>query len=615
MKALTFLICAILLMCSVCSAQEAGPVTIGGVTYDYVDPGPPFTESARPAQDWQPPQPTSGEQAAGLVAYVTSDPGDYKPYRIPRPGEHATNLSTFLTPGQDEAVWVGVYGLADLHGLTLTVNAGSAPVSVDVRHMHFWPQRTGWRSHEWYMTPELLLPCSDGKKIVPAKRGVLEERPFDLQTGETAAFWLTLTADQRARSGLYEASVTISSNGRAALELPLQIELLPFRLSRPIDRYWLLYGDTSRWTAMSDQQVMAELRDFARHGMTGLVEMPLGSLDLSGLKSGQVRFDAAAFKKLAAQCREAGMPGPHVCSCGRMPERVCEALGLTCDLMKGAWPEEVKAGVTAIARAAVEATADVPVRWYYYGWDEPKSDNTYAIQDYQCWHSGGAATYATYGDPRFFENAAEFLTAPCFIAHRVGSEDGARAAREACAGAGAEFWWYGLGSYVNPFPQEGAMFNNRYGAGYLLWKSGAEAQVTWTFCRPHEDVFNDFDGSRANSAEPKEQATAYPHLLKPDDWSTYHGAIPTIAWESLREGVDDYRYLYTLALMIARAHRSESEAVRQAGQDAETKLAALVESIPWADPEHKPAFDTSRMQQVRRAVADLTVQLQAALRG
>jgi len=596
-------------------AEETGPVTIGGVTYDYVDPGEPFKEVTRPEPDWPLPEPTPAEQSAGIMADVTSDPGDYKPDRWPKPEEHVTKLSAFLTPGEDEPVWVGVYGLAELLGLTIRVHTGNAPVTVDVRHLHFWPQRTGWRSREWYMTPELILPCQEGKKWVPAKRGVLEEQPFNLKQGETAAFWLTLTAAADAPPGLYEGSVAIRGHERPALELPLQIEVLPFTLRKPPDRYWLLYCDSGRWTAMSDEQVLAELRDFARHGMTGLVEMPLGSVDLSELKAGPVRFDAGAFKKLAAQGQEAGLPGPHVCSYGGMPERVREALGVECDLPRETWPEELKAGVAAVARAAVEATADAPARWYFYGVDEPSGDNTYAIQDYQCWRQGGAETYATFGDPRFLEKAAAYLTAPCFVSYLISTENGARTARESCAQTGAEFWWYGTGSYVNPFPQEGFMFHNRYGAGYLFWKSGAKAEVSWTFCRPHEDVFNDFDGSRANSAEPKEQATSYPHLLRPDDWSTYQGAIPTIAWESLREGVDDYRYLHTLSALIDEAGRSGEKAAREAAQEAEETLAALIEAIPWANPMGGVAFETRRMQQVRRAVADLIVDLQALLAG
>jgi len=601
-------------------AEEAGPVTIGGVTYERVDPGEPFQEASRPVQNWQSPPPTPAERAAGLMAYTVPDPGDFRPDGIPRPEEHVTKRSAFLTPGEYEPVWIGFSGLEELRGLTVRVDPGTAPVAVEVRRIHFWPQRTGWRSRHWYMTPELLLPCGEGKKWVPAQRGVLQEQPLDLKKGETAAFWLTLNAALDAAPGLYEATVTVMSEGHPALTLPLQIEVLPFVLQFPTDRYWLLYCDAGRWSAMSEAQVLAELRDFARHGITGLVEMPLGQVDLSGLQSGQVRFDATAFRKLAAQCQEAGLPGPHVCSYGGMPERVREALGLPCDLMKETWPEALKSGVAAVARAAVEATADVPARWYFYGWDEPSGDNTYAIQDYQCWHQGGALTYATFYQLGFLEKAAEFLTAPCFVAGLISQEATARAAREGCAKTGAEFWWYGTGSYVNPAPQESRMFYNRYGAGYLFWKSGAQAEVSWTFCRPHEDVFNDFDGSAVNPAEPKEQVTAYPHLLRPDDWSTYQGAIPTIAWESLREGVDDYLYLYTLQSLIAEAAESDEEAVRAAGRKAESDLQSLVEAIPWRNPmapapESGSGFDAAQMQWTRRQVADRIVSLQAALAG
>lgn len=604
--------------CGICSGGDLGPVTIGGVSYDHVDPGEPFRESPRPPQDWQPPKPTRPERAAGFIAYVTPDPGDYKPYRIPRPEERVTRLSAFLAQGEYEPVWVGVYGLTDLQGLSLHVDLQGAPLTAEVRYIHCWPQRTGWRSREWYLTPELLLPCREGKKTVPFQRGVLEEQDFNLKAGETAAFWITLHTALAAPPGRYEAVVSIQSRGKPKRVLPLQVELLPFSLRRPEERYWLLYGDAFRWRGMSDSQILAELQDFARHGMTGLVEMPLGRVDLSGLSSGQVRFDAGDFKKLAALCRQAGLPGPHVCSYGGMPDRVREALGLQCGLMKEPWPEELKAGVATMARAAVEATADAPARWYYYGWDEPGGDNTYAIQDYQCWHRGGARTYATFGDLLFLQKASEFLTAPCFVAPLISSPDNAQAAREGCAKAGAAFWWYGTGSYVNPFPQEGFLFHNRYGAGYLFWKTGAQAQVSWTFCRPHEDVFNDFDGAAANSAEPKEQATAYPHFLKPDDWSTYQGAIPTLAWEALREGVDDYTYLHILTTLIQEARESSEKTVRDAAREAEGTVNALVEAIPWVNPlGPAPAegFDNRHMQQVRRAVADLIVDLQTALAG
>ncbi|MCX7598308.1 MAG: carbohydrate-binding family 9-like protein [Armatimonadetes bacterium] len=595
--------------------QNSQGVEIGGVVYEYVDPGEPFTEAPRPAQPWASPVPNQAENEAGMIPFVTPDPGDYRPYRRPKPEERVESLSAFLTPGEDEPLWVGVWALADLEGLRAEVSLPNAPLSVDIRHLHCWPQRTGWRSRQFYITPELILPCSDGRKVVPGRRGVLEERPFDVKAGETAAFWFTLTARDDARPGAYKGTVTIATAGRRQLTLPLTVEVLPFRLQRPADRYWLLYADVARWQLgnLTDEQILSELRDFARHGMTGLVEVPLGKPDLSGLKEGRVQFDAAPYRRLAELCQRAGLPGPHVCSYG-IAYQVMEALGIQADLMKDQWPEEVKKGVSAVARAAVEATAGLP-RWYFYGWDEPSGDNTYAVQDYQAWHDGGALTYATFYMLGFLEKAKDYLTAPCFGVGLVSGEDSARAAREACEKTGAEFWWYGTGSYVNPYPQESGLFYNRYGAGFLFWKTGAKAQVSWTFCRPHEDVFNDFDGSPHNAAEPKEQVTAYPHLLRPDDWSTYQGAIPTIAWEALREGWDDYRYLYTLTQVIAQARASRDRAARRAARQAQERLDALVEAIPWANPMLPAAFPTDVMQKARRAVADEILALQDLLSG
>ncbi len=613
---------SLLALLALLAPATPGPaaVTIGGVSYDHVDPGPPFARRPAPAPDWTAPPPTPAEKTAGMMLYVAADPGDYRPDRFPRPGEHRKNLRAALARGQDEAAWFGIYTLRPLRHLRLTLDTGRAPLKIEARVMHFWPQRTGWRSRQWYITPELLLPCRDGLRTVPGRRGTLRRIPFNLDRRQTAAFWLTLSAPPNAPPGRWKTTVRLQDDSGPGLAIPLFVQIYPFRLERPKDHWWLLYADAGRWRAMNDRQILKELRNFARHGITGLVELPLGTPDLRRLRDGRAGFDARPFRRMTALCARAGLPGPHVCTPGGIPEKVRAALGLHCDLHKGAWPRREKDGVAAVARAAVAATRDLPVRWYYYGVDEPSGANTYAIQDYQCWHRGGAQTYATFYDIRFLDTAARFLTAPCFVAGLISRPEQAAAARAACARTGAQFFWYGTGCYVNPFPQEGCMFSNRYGAGFLFWKTGAKAQVSWTFCRAHEDVFNDFDGSRANSSEPKEQVTAYPHLLKPGDWSTYQGAIPTIAWESLREGVDDYAYFAMLARRIARARRDPRPNLRKAAKAAQAELDALTAAIPWRNPLQRPptsphGFSARRMNQVRRTAAELIVRLDALLAG
>lgn len=606
----------LLVLCLVLSAMlaiSAGcqSANFGGISYEKVDPGFTFTQRPEPAQDWQMPNPTAAESKAGLLAYVTADPGDYLPDRRPKIGEHVGSLTTSLTPGEDRAMWFAVSALESAQGLEVKVDVKDAPVKVDIRNIHFWPQRTQWRGQQWYITPELLLPCGKGKRWVPAQRGVLRQEAFDVKSGQTAGFWLTFSAKSNAAAGKYFGTVTVKSKGKPALKLPLQIEVLPFKLKQPGSKRWLLYCDEARWQKMSDKQILNEMRDFKRHGFTGLVELSLGSIDITPLKTGgEPIVDASYYRRMTNLCKKAGIPGPHVITAGGIPERVAETLGITANLNEGDWPEQVKEGVKAVARAAMKATKNDPM-WYFYGPDEPSGDNTYAVQTYECWGGAGAHTYATVVSGEFLNKSAKYITSPCFYAPMIGSESAWKKYYDMCTNAGVEFTWYGTGCYVNPFPQERYMYHNRYGAGFFFWKTKAVNAVAWTLCRPHEDVFNDFDGSAVNPAEPKDQAFVYPHLLKPDDWSTFQGDIPTIAWESHREGVNDYKYLYTLTSLIAEKQRKGSAAAKAAADDAQTKLDQIVKDIPFANLWGPVEFDPAKLQKGRQEVIGLILQLRS----
>ena len=85
MRSVLVLFCSVALVVSCSTALLGEPVTIGGVTYDQVDPGEPFKEAPRSGQHWDAPKPFRAERRAGTMAFVTPDPGDYKPDRNPRP--------------------------------------------------------------------------------------------------------------------------------------------------------------------------------------------------------------------------------------------------------------------------------------------------------------------------------------------------------------------------------------------------------------------------------------------------------------------------------------------------------------------------------------------------
>ena len=148
------------------------------------------------------------------------------------------------------------------------------------------------------------------------------------------------------------------------------------------------------------------------------------------------------------------------------------------------------------------------------------------------------------------------------------------------------------------------MASNRKAAGFEMWKSGARGHGMWTFQRPFGDPFNDFSGHG------KMECPTYPHLLRPNDWSTYQGAIPTIAWEAMREGINDYAYLYTLHSLIHKACQSNHAAVREAAARASEKLNVLPSKVVgvWSG-----GTTPKRMDEIVREIADEIVALQAAM--
>ncbi len=112
-----------------------------------------------------------------------------------------------------------------------------------------------------------------------------------------------------------------------------------------------------------------------------------------------------------------------------------------------------------------------------------------------------------------------------------------------------------------------------------------------------------------------------------DVWPLYvglspMGPLPTIGWEAVREGVDDYRYLLTLTKLIERARGGSDEAAKQLADEAAGVIEAMMAKVPIeADrPRHRdvghaairalPDVTAEDYDAFRRNVAGLIVRLQ-----
>ncbi len=617
---------------AVASAQGGppGPVRIYDTIYEKVDPGPEFKPAPAAAEDWEPPKPTLQERRSGLIVFTRPEPFDIKPWSRPRPDERLAKFSHFAARGQTTNLWFAVFALEFLKNLTITVEPSrgerdrstkSAWPIFRTRLAHFWAQRTDWRGRTFYVVPELLLPVHSGKALFPAKGGTLQELPLDIPDGQCRLFWLQTSVPDRAKPGIYRFTITVQASQKAPLRLPLTVRVLPIRLLKPAEKRWLLYSDSWFLGNLPDEKLLSVVKEVADVGIDGLTELPFGKLDLDQLKAGKVFYDPEPLLRWQKLMSAAGLRGPHTIG-AFVEDQAAAALGVTVDLNKE-WDTPLTNAMRLISQTVVRQLRAHPFDWLFYGWDEPGPENLRAIQQYRFWREGGAKTYVTFYQRGTYDVAGQWMTHPCFSVGLINRKETADWARTECDKRGQSFFWYGSGCYLG---QEGRMFPNRYLTGWLFWKTRADGQVSWTFIRPHEDPFNDFDGVHANSVEPKDQCTVYPQLNSPNDYRTIVGIISTIQWEAIREGITDYRYGYTLKNLIdyvrqicAEARRREawrwSQRLHGLADESEAVLRLIEDSVPWGNEVGSRGYTNEDLERVRFILAQQIDRLVRALQG
>lgn len=462
-------------------------------------------------------------------------------------------------PGEFVPVTLGLLSLDGAEGLTVTISDLQGPDgaiipadAVRKERVHYWAQRTSWRSGSFWIIPEMLIPLRE-PDVVDAdrrQRGMPRPSPsFDLLPYQQGQIWLTIRVPEGIPAGSYTGKVTFADARGNTAVTELELEVLPFALAAPPDRHWGLYTDSRRWNSMSEERVAAEMLDYKEHGITSLMMYPLtnGSLAMEG-GARSVTWDLDAFSRYVQLARQTGLDGPFVMSVQALHGRIAAltGAGLTDDRFAAAYREAIRG---LIDRGEQDGWGE----FVYHAVDEPSMPE--AAQQ-TLWLLGlikqeNARTFTTANNVATINNiispvldvrtwAVSFFRSPSEIEQRW---------KEAEA-AGADLWLYGSGSYTG---QEGRMYPNRFLTGFFFYKTGTGGIWSWTFQREKEEPFDDFDGDRVNPREPKDAMITYPSAY------TRTGSYATLQWEGIREGITDYRYLYTLAQRVSARGDEEPE--------------------------------------------------------
>ena len=433
---------------------------------------------------------------------------------VPRAEAIDRPVTLFASPGEAEPATFAVRAGKDLNALSVELagplrgdDGKSLPEDyVEIRVVESMKR---WLSPTEYRRTECFL---------------LRNRPRDIPAGTTQRYWLTVYLAANAAPGRYRTAIRIAPENAPPRELPLTIEVLPIPLCAPEGMNYFMYFRPSFLPGALRTEEYCRLiwEDMRDHGMTSftLYGYPAGK-DAAGKVWVSVDRDRVEPLSMGAQielARETGLAAAW----SALPWIGAECYGLGTwqhvfdQASKRGWPE---------------------LLWYLV--DEPTTGRYERVE----------ASFRKIADFRKRNPEAELRTTtagasnPKVCHHYDVWIAGAGVEEETLAKArsmGKELWTYDCG--LAPVDA----LTDRHYFGLWSWKTGQTGASHWAYydasAMSRFNVAATWTGTERDLTENTHRFNfVYP---MPGE------LVPTIGWEAIREGVDDYRYLLTLKKTI-----------------------------------------------------------------
>jgi len=512
-----------------------------------------------PGYDWERvknnsplPAITAEDRKKGYLLFIRNYGELLYPNTIPRKDEIKDKIKVFATPGEYEPVSFAVYPLTSLKDISVTVSDLIAKdgskinkEQIDVRLVKYReraPVKTYTISYHW---------------LVKRDKVMIEE-------GVDKQFWLTIKVPENARAGLYYGKILFHPKNKPSSQINLELKVLPFKLLSPPDVNWTLFfyfpAYYYRWAQEGKegndywQMVKKECLDIKEHGF---------KIELSGFAP-QVDIEEGKIVNIDFTNLERYMK--FFLRQDILPSQV-SYYGIHFTVTQDCNFPLTRASIKRIREFRDSQdffnlqyiTRVIQKKWQHEGWPEfifyPDGELEGKIGGQgvkwgetvlKALKETGVKTISGINGKRTFkyllplQDFGFFASPPSEIIIKK------------VKNLGLPLWYY-----------ENAL--NRFTAGFYAWKTGAKRISREGYIIVNGEPYNDLDGTQP-------------------DWGislpSPEGPVPTIDWEWMREGVDDYRYIYTLTTLIERAKTAgRKEAVTQAAA-AEKMLEQLKDAIP-----------------------------------
>ncbi len=515
------------------------------------------------------------QQAADNYTFEPSTDGPYftahkfwedeiDPAQPPGPELLHSELKAVATPGEYEPINFVIYAVDDLKQVSveltdLTGSEQSIPAGkIDARLV-----LRGLMRDLYTLPPERSTVVS---------RFLLPLEKVDFPAGTFREYHLIVHVPEQAAAGAYRGQVRIRPAGGPAMEVPIEMTVLPFRLREPGKAYGMYY----RFPTMDSDwsYIDQELADIRAHGCTTL--KPNVGIEYEAV-DGKIDPSFERLQRMLVLLKKYGFRGPLPVESGCLQAARLLAYDPVKDYADVAKRERffavVKGGLMQMLDLFKEYPEMEPLATHMdevFGRDrlELYIRLTEAVRQIP-----SLRVYITLhntprpGIPEMMQQADPYVDVRCYNGHAL--EEWVHAGhtfddlRHELEEAGDEGWTY--------HNIRGAFFESEWPRlvnGLWLWGSPLRVHVPWMYYSFSGNPLDATDGPRTRGAD---FAYAAPDPRDPTR------LVSTRHWEAFREGVDDIRYLATLEFLLRERPDSPHAGEAQAWLD---RLRRSVAPVP-----------------------------------
>ncbi len=502
----------------------------------------PGAKEGKPVGPKNPYTPVSADAKRGLVLF---QPDLCQRFRGVRPAADQVNGRIVMRAAEKEteSALLGVWALRDLRALDLLIRKCPAALK-DVRIE---------------LLPVVMSPLRKNRKPEYIRAGMWvagAPAAVDMKKDDCRAWLVRVTVPEQTPAGTYRIPLACSVNKKPVQDAgAIELTIYPFALPDPWKKGYVF----GTFTAGANFNT-AQYAQMKAHGIEGILWFwGHYGLDIFNDK-GKMRVDFTRLDRTVSNMIRAGMRGPIVLalgndSCGHFERRICRQFDLPMQPRVKREGKTVKLAVLdnpEIEKRMIQALQQVLTHAKENKWPEivimPYDEPTERLMAEHCRMVTLMRTH--FPDVRLYGcsmNRVDWAkqVSGCDI---IVCNGDFKKIRNLVQEKKRSTWFYGGATVRHGF----AMARWRYGLQrYAFHPHGS---WFWSYNYFTGNPWNELDGSRGDSA----WIIAWPPLERKT-----HPSVNTLAYEGLREGVDDVRYAMALEEMLITSTSGQAKPVQK----------------------------------------------------